>query len=71
MKYATMIALLVLTLPFGVAIAQEALSSVMEYSQGVYIMPPFGKVGMAIDTAAVIPGRKTLTEVKKELEQSQ
>ena len=52
----------------GVAIAQDALSAVMKYSQGAYIMPPFGKVGMAIDTAAVIPGRKSLIEVKKAME---
>ena len=52
----------------GVAIAREALLSLLSYSQGAYIMPPFGKVGMAVDTAAVIPGRKTLAEVKKEME---
>jgi len=50
----------------GVSIAQEALSSVMKYVQGVYIMPPFGKVSLAVDTAAVLPGRKAMGEVNSE-----
>ena len=50
----------------GVAIAQEALLAVKDYVQGVYIMPPFGKVGLAIDTAAVLPGRKAMDELKEE-----
>jgi len=47
----------------GVSIAQEALTSVMKYVQGVYIMPPFGKVSLAVDTAAILPGRKAMDEV--------
>lgn len=48
----------------GVTIAQEALLSVLKYVQGIYIMPPFGKVSAAVDTAAVIPGRKSFSEVE-------
>jgi homocysteine S-methyltransferase len=51
----------------GIAIAQEALRSVAPLVQGVYIMPPFGKVELAVDTAAILEGRKSSEEVKREL----
>ncbi|HEB84789.1 MAG TPA: bifunctional homocysteine S-methyltransferase/methylenetetrahydrofolate reductase, partial [Bacteroidetes bacterium] len=54
----------------GVAIAREALGAVREYVQGAYIMPPFGKVEMAIETAAVLPGRKDLAQVLLEVEEN-
>lgn len=41
----------------GVAIAQEALLEARPHVQGVYIMPSFGKVELAIDTAAVLGNR--------------
>jgi homocysteine S-methyltransferase len=33
----------------GVRIAQETLRAVKAHVQGVYIMPPFGRYGMALD----------------------
>ena len=38
----------------GIAIAQEALLSARTFVQGAYIMPPFGRVETAIETASVI-----------------
>jgi len=49
----------------GIKIAKEALLSVREYVQGAYIMPPFGRVEMAVETASVLPGRKSLAEAMK------
>lgn len=49
----------------GVAIAQESLLAVKDSVQGVYIMPPFGRVELAIDTASVLPKRPSVTKVKK------
>jgi homocysteine S-methyltransferase len=47
----------------GVAIARESLKAIMPHVQGAYIMPPLGKVELAIETAAVIPGFKGVTEL--------
>jgi homocysteine S-methyltransferase len=49
----------------GVAIAREMLSSLKKYAQGAYIMPPFGRVELAIETASVLEGRKGVEEVLK------
>lgn len=48
----------------GVAIAQEALLSVKDRVQGAYVMPPFGRVEMAIETVSVLPGRMTLEKAQ-------
>jgi len=48
----------------GIAIARESLSALIPHVQGAYIMPPLGKVELAIETAAVVPGHKTLDELK-------
>ncbi len=55
----------------GVTIAREALSSVRKYVQGAYIMPPFGRIERAIDTAGILKGHKTLDEVKKKLDRTE
>jgi homocysteine S-methyltransferase len=52
----------------GVIIAQEALRSVADHVQGVYIMPPFGKVELAIETASILEGRPTLKEAQNRLQ---
>lgn len=49
----------------GIAIARESLAAVLPYVQGAYIMPPLGKVEMAIETAAVLPGREGLEKVRE------
>jgi homocysteine S-methyltransferase len=41
----------------GIAIARESLLAVAPHVQGAYIMPPLGKVEMAVETAAVLEGR--------------
>ncbi len=38
----------------GIAIAQEALNATKAHVQGVYVMPPFGKVELAIETVKVL-----------------
>ena len=43
----------------GIAIAREVLLAALPYVQGAYIMPPLGKVESAIETAAVLPDRRT------------
>ncbi len=48
----------------GIAIAQEALLSVKEKVQGVYVMPPFGRIEMAIETVSVLPGRMSLEKAQ-------
>lgn len=48
----------------GVAIARESLSALIPHVQGAYIMPPLGKIELAIEAAAAIPGRKTMAELK-------
>lgn len=52
----------------GVSIAREALLAVRNHVQGAYIMPPFGRVELAIDTAAALEGRITADEAKRVLE---
>ena len=47
----------------GVAIARESLLSVRDHVQGAYIMPPFGRVELAIETVSVLEGRPTLEHV--------
>jgi homocysteine S-methyltransferase len=42
----------------GIAIAQESLAAVAPHVQGAYIMPPLGKVEMAVETVSILPGRK-------------
>ncbi|MDP8205281.1 MAG: bifunctional homocysteine S-methyltransferase/methylenetetrahydrofolate reductase [Candidatus Electryonea clarkiae] len=54
----------------GVAIAQEALSFVKEFVQGAYVMPPFGRVELAIETVSILPGRKSTKQINKEIEES-
>lgn len=51
----------------GVTIAQEALLSVVDHVQGAYIMPPFGRVELAIETVSVLKGRPSLQEVQDEI----
>lgn len=48
----------------GIAIAREMLSLAAPHVQGAYIMPPFGKVELAIETVSVLEGRPTLDEVR-------
>jgi homocysteine S-methyltransferase len=50
----------------GISIAQEALQSSLDYVQGAYIMPPFGRVELAIETASILPGRKTVAEINND-----
>jgi homocysteine S-methyltransferase len=49
----------------GIAIARESLAAVISHVQGAYIMPPLGKVEMAIETAAVLEGRNKVEQVQK------
>jgi methionine synthase I (cobalamin-dependent)/5,10-methylenetetrahydrofolate reductase len=48
----------------GIAIAQEALLAVKDRVQGVYVIPPFGRVEMAIETVSVLPGRMGLEKAR-------
>jgi len=50
----------------GIAIAQEALKASLPFVQGAYIMPPFGKVELAIETVSILPGRKSLSQIETE-----
>jgi homocysteine S-methyltransferase len=50
----------------GVAIAKEMLSTLKSYAQGAYIMPPFGRVELAIETATVLEGRKGVEQTLKD-----
>jgi methionine synthase / methylenetetrahydrofolate reductase (NADH) len=50
----------------GVSIARDMLSLAAPQVQGAYIMPPFGKVELAIETAAVLPGRMSLSDLTSE-----
>ena len=49
----------------GIEIARESLAAMAAYVQGAYIMPPMGKVEMAIETAAILPGRAGMEKVQE------
>ncbi|MBD3167827.1 bifunctional homocysteine S-methyltransferase/methylenetetrahydrofolate reductase [bacterium] len=55
----------------GIEIAQEALRNIAALVQGVYIMPPFGKVDLAVDTASILEGRITAEEARGRLERDE
>ncbi len=52
----------------GILIAQQTLLDTLNLVEGAYIMPPFGKVESAIETVSVLPGRKGVNEVLKEVD---
>lgn len=43
----------------GIEIAQKSLAATMEYVEGAYIMPPFGKVELAVEVVSVLSNRKS------------
>ncbi len=55
----------------GIAIARSMLKQLARRVQGAYIMPPFGKVELAVETAAVLPGRPELSEVQTLLDEGE
>ncbi len=55
----------------GVSIARDMLRLAAPQVQGAYIMPPFGKVELAINTAAVLPGRTPFSELPSDTLESE